>query len=180
MDGGSVMDKFTASNGGIVETEEGWLQVSGSGSEYIDPRAVPTLREFFQAERDEELGRWRPEGRRDVWALADSDDPNRVLVVSDTLSTFATWTRDGIHQTSDNGGWAGAIARAYFDAHPERKPWEGAQPGEIWVLTLEGDEVAYQCTSSFAGHVYFGGADDTIELNSTMITAARRIWPEMS
>lgn len=188
------MDKFTASNGITITTDGTSVQLTDeqgrnmlTDMDWLGAMSMSALREFVQAERDEELGRWRPEGRRDVWVLADSDDPNRVLVVSDKLSTFATWRRDGVHQTSDNGGWAGAIARAYFEAHPEPepepRPWEDAKPGEVWVLTYDGTEGVF-IHAGHSGGAWYGQGDMRVCLDHPIsdpnVTAARRIWPEES
>jgi hypothetical protein len=181
------MDTFTASNDVEItvkpERDETYLLGKGGPIEGGDRRwtvatanmdGINALREFFQAERDEELGRWRS-----------PEHPNVTCNEHDG-AIFVTDERDGRQLLMRRGDEYPSLpeyteaARAYFEAHPEREDWEDAKPGDIWVITLEGYEVAYQSTSSFAGHVYLGGADDTIELNSTMITAARRIWPEVS
>jgi hypothetical protein len=177
------MDKFTASNGVEIEDLDGHIEISCTGTDTdfhsLAVSETTAVREFFQARRDEELGRWRWPENPDYVVYPHVNVAVRVIDERSAVAETLYRVGDERQPLLATGGGMDA-ARAYFEAHPERKPWEGAKPGEIWVLTLEGDEVAYQCTSSSAGHVYFNGADDTIELDSTMITAARRIWPEVS
>lgn len=180
------MEKFTASNGVEVEFAGDRIEVGCSAARTghsLTVAETEAAREFFRAERDEELGRWRFPANPDyVVYPPDVDDEEQViLILFEPGGGSGRYTREWLTGVINPEGWAvAACAKAYFEAHPERKPWEDAKPGEVWVLTLMGDEIAYQCTSSLAGHVYFDGVNDTIELNSTMITAARRIWPEVS
>jgi hypothetical protein len=63
-------------------------------------------------------------------------------------------------------------ARAYFDAHPEPKPWESAAVGDVWVLTIAGKEHAVTFRRGLAIHM--NGA--CVELDK--VTDGRRIYPE--
>ena len=60
--------KFTASNGLEIEIgKKGATFVKGDdGTAWVGPNAVEALREFFQHERDQELGRWRDPVNRDL------------------------------------------------------------------------------------------------------------------
>lgn len=68
-------------------------------------------------------------------------------------------------------------ARAYFAAHPVRKPWEDAKPGEVWIVTDPTGEHAYLVDDE---QFYDSARDYGLYFNDGMITAARRIWPEVS
>jgi hypothetical protein len=126
------------------------------------------LREFFRAEEDERLGRWR-------WP----ENPDYVVYPTRTAATTCescarrtesvTGFKIGFVASSE-AEWA---ARAYFAAHPEPKPWHDAKPGEVWEITRR----------SFTANAWVleSGAfmyDDESFVFSAEITAGRRIYPE--
>lgn len=177
------MNEFEASNGErIARKGLASLVIERPGTDrmlHINADRTDALREFFRAERDEELGRWRSRSNPSIWVMADTDDPNRILLVSEPLQTFAVYRRSPNGNVSgDNDGWGGAIAHDYFDAHPERKPWEDAKEGEVWIITPSkaitlGEHVEYPAifqAGEFRDHGGSWRAED--------ITAACRIWPE--
>ena len=134
-----------------------------------------TLRAFFQAERDEQLGRWRdPENPNIVVypipAMNDQGDGyGRAVWVLDEAEMVSRTVLDDRHSHSS--------ASHYFAAHPEPKPrpWEEAKPGEVWVLTRWGTAEPFLVTGS-----EFITADLAVivDLDDDSITAGRRIWPE--
>ncbi|GAA1328936.1 hypothetical protein ACFSWE_16645 [Leucobacter albus] len=175
-----MSDTFTASNGKqiSVESEEGLFRVGGMP---LTSMEVVALREFFQHERDKELGRWRcPEGTDLVVypleVAAHTDAAYRECVVVDE----ATGSRQefGSDLPQCHGGPFREAARAFFAAHPEPKPeWHDAKPGEVWAITAGGhpDEFAVQVTPEFT----FGTHDgDLISTKDEGIVSARRIFPE--
>ena len=134
-----------------------------------------TLRAFFQAERDEALGRWRDPENPNMVAYRtpeEDDDDGRSIRLLDESSgeSWLSWERIAIYDSS---------AR-YFAAHPEPKPWHAARPDcdEIWVLTIHGCEQPVYVTE-FGGEPAFqvpGG--ETMSLSHGAITAGHRVWPE--
>ena len=135
---------------------------------------VQAAREYFQAERDEQLGRWRDPENPDivVYALNMEDGEDRCIRLLNELSG-ATWLDWGRVAYSGSG-------LRYFAAHPEPKPWHAARPDcdEIWVLTIHGCEQPVYVTE-FGGEPAFqvpGG--ETMSLSHGSITAGHRIWPE--
>ena len=64
-----------------------------------------------------------------------------------------------------------------FAARPKPKPWEKAQPNEIWVLTSYGDSAVFRCGSV---GLYALGSGTPLDqmLIKNAITEAKRIWPE--
>jgi len=186
------MNEYTASDGVKVEWIENGDQICVSAPvdgrefrEWTGGRFAQALREFFRAEEDERLGRWRwPENpdyvvypKGDGIVLAMGEHSGRGV---EAIRTQANHTRTALHDA----------ARAYFDAHPEPKPWHNAKPREVWVLSAEdGDEAttgAFEVKwngSPATGHVYFarvGGNEHSMTYGnrSAAITAGRRIWPE--
>lgn len=172
---------FTASNGVEVEiTENGCLGTGGSiGQTFVGPKALKALREFFQHERDQELGRWRDPVNRDlvVYRLPELDDEfGRTVQVMDetTGDTFFYWEELGRPSEDIRGR---ETADRYFEAHPEPKPWDEAKTGEVWELT----------DSNGRGQLWIwdevdGWRSVHTNLLSSRVgkesTAGRRIWPE--
>lgn len=168
------MNDFIASNGVM-------LSIAESGHVMIPPIATglgeetqTALRELFRAKEDERLGRWRWSENPDyvVYALGD-EHPADVQIIRESDGSVATWSR----------GWtvvAGSDferpARAYFDAHPESKPWHDAKLGEAWLLTINGTETT---AIREADEDFFTTMPSyrVIRWNSDHITDGRRIWP---
>ena len=136
-----------------------------------------TLRAFFQAERDEELGRWRDPENPDCICYPVAGDPDDIWVVYEGSGLAYMRERN---QAFYAGNKFSEVARRYFAAHPEPKPWHAARPDcdEIWVLTIHGCEQPVYVTE-FGGEPTFqvpGG--ETMSLSHGSITAGHRIWPE--
>ena len=164
------MKVFTATNGILFTiTEDGVLRWEGG----YDPRRVTdALREYFQRERDTQLGRWRDPKNPDMVAYRtpeDDDGSGRCILLLDENTGGNHWEWE---HTASPGP-----ARRYFDAHPqpEPKPWLEAKPGEVWVLTRWGTAETFLVTGS-----EFITADLAVivDLDDDSITAGRRIWPE--
>ncbi|WP_404474775.1 hypothetical protein [Microbacterium aerolatum] len=172
------MDKYTASNGAEITFEHSRIDVRCSGvgqttNHHLSHNETDAVREFFRAERDEELGRWRcPE------------IPDQVVYPSGEgcISLSETTGISKVYETraeaAGDRSYLAPAARAYFEAHPERKPWHDAKPGEVWLLTIDGDECA-----AVADFLDFNGTNErgnfiTFRHNDEDIEAGRRIWPE--
>lgn len=124
------MDKFTASNGYQVKSSGRDnridIDLTRNGGHYgqalvltIEQHAA--LREFFQAERDEALGRWRDPDDPLFSVYPSRDDPEDRVVVVNEGTGYNYFVRRG--QTEAFGEpFVLAAARAYFAAHPEPKP----------------------------------------------------------
>lgn len=189
------MSEFTASNGVKVEMTkepdiEVWLSVAGDYLYESDSPYLTAIREFFQHKRDEELGRWRWPENPEYVVYPDRGQDFRtqpaVIVVQEPtgLNLYAAPDReDGLDGlTYEVAGSAVAhcdlmldAARAYFAAHPEPKPWHDAKPGEVWVLTLRGEE--YGAVREF-GNDFKLSNGNLLWLKHEGITAGRRIYPE--
>lgn len=179
------MTAFEASNGVSISrqppvTDRGpWLMVDGH---MTSPNDAQALREFFQYERDEELGRWRWPENPDYVVYPRGESGVHVLDESSGIGAARFIHRNG---DPDNPTAEYKAAYAYFEAHPERKPWEAAKPGEVWLLTTR-DEVNVPAvtSSSSSGRVVFTGAThdaggtEEIALSSDYIISARRIRSE--
>ncbi len=140
-------------------------------------RASEALREYFQAERDQELGRWRDPENPDCICYPVAGDPDDIWVVYEGSGLAYMRERN---QAFYAGNKFSEVARRYFAAHPEPKPWHAARPDcdEIWVLTIHGCEQPVYVTE-FGGEPAFqvpGG--ETMSLSHGAITAGHRIWPE--
>lgn len=179
-----MSDTFTASNGKRIstESEEDMFRV---GDMPLTSREVVALREFFQHERDQELGRWRwPESPQYVVYLG-RDGQAVVLNEADgwTVYRYRGEDKELRAMRAANGDDvmpATKAAAAYFDAHPEPKPWHDAKPGEVWVLSLEGEPETAQAVDGYGKFMPW-----TIDVVSDgndrgKITAGRRIFPEVT
>lgn len=163
---------FTASNGAIVHNPtKGGIAVGNSL--ILRDNESTALREFFQHERDEELGRWRWPERPHYVAYARGADSVRIID-----------ERTGRAQEFDRNGESTWVmedaANAYFKAHPERKPWEDAKPGDVWVIEVEGTEsYAVHVVAEFFGAVSFQTPTGRkVNMNNSAFTGFRKIWPE--
>lgn len=169
-----MSDVFTASNGYEVRTDcDGDVRIiTACGWDFnksLDDGDLTALREFFQHERDKELGRWRwPEHPEYVvyphqrWLEIDL-----INVVNETYGGQYTFERNQRGPDSFLPGSPTAAAQAYFEAHPvpEPKLWENAQPGEVWAVKYYDRDVEYP---------YMVPEDGW----GLIVRSARRIWPE--
>ena len=134
-------------------------------------------REFFQAERDEQLGRWRDPENPDMVCYPVAGDLDAVWVMYEGAGSRYYVTRTGWELTRPQ--YASETAGRYFQAHPEPKPWHGAEGREVWEITVNGEELLCRSNSDgdftpVFGHHHWA----TISNGSREITAGRRIWPE--
>lgn len=175
------MNEFTSSDGVHVDLSEGRvLRVSKGGlvdEVYGEPR-VHALREFFRAEEDERLGRWRS-NKDPKWTAVHNEHTGTHFSHEDGERRFTIWP-----DKSNVNAWSyelREVAHEYLDAHPEPKPWHEAEPGEVWVLTVEGGhELAARVsvtneTLSFENVAHITNRFDA---SDARITAGRRIYPE--
>lgn len=180
------MSAFIASNGMTVERDHNSDVLIDRSSEamslFMADGTALALREFFQFERDSELGRWRwPENPNYVVYAAPRHGTQAVdfdlFIVNEVVGASAEFSR-----VDDDGRAVGndfdAAARAYFDAHPEPKPWHDARFGEVWALT---DEAGVTMPATFqAPGVWMSHGSMTSRVRDVMnITAGRRVWPEV-
>ena len=173
--------KFTASNGVEIEpTENGCLGTGGSiGQTFVGPKAVKALREFFQHERDRELGRWRDPVHPNfvVYRVVDLDDNfGRAIQTLDetTGDTFFYWEK--LERPSE-GIRGREVVNRYFAAHPETKPWDEAETGDIWELT-GADGLKQAWVRNGTGGWVSINAPKVMYYDGRGVTAGRRIWPE--
>ena len=141
-----------------------------------------TLRAFFQAERDEELGRWRDPENPD-WVVYRANSGDAAYMFNEREGGASQyWTR-GTAESHDPAytGYSASyyIAGRYFAAHPKPNPWHAARPGEVWALTISREELLCRSNSDGDFTPVFGHHHwVTISNGSREITAGRRIWPE--
>ena len=171
------MTEFVASNGNKIRHNETGLFVEGSSindGDRLFPSQVAALREFFQAERDTQLGRWRSKEHPNWVGYGGSHG----VTLIDERDGYCEYTT----KPSDHGETSDLVATEFFAAHPEPKPWHEAKPGDIWALT-DKDGATAQYLADQGRFFKFplleprepcwqpaGFASD--------FTAGRRIWPE--
>lgn len=179
------MGKFTARNGITVSVDNGvqFGNERGWGFYGIVDEEWQALREFFLAERDAELGRWRWPENPD-YVVYPSPAGYMVTVLKEPNGNSGQFDREQFSgmmagfETSDPG--YSRAAHAYFEAHPERKPWEDAKHGEVWLVSIDDAPETPMTVEHEAFD--FPRFIEPIEGMSygpkAGITAARRIWPE--
>ena len=124
--------------------EDGRIHLSraGYGNGTYTLETTEALRAFFQAERDEELGRWRDPENPDyvVYPLADGT----VMIFNEQSQYREFWSRKGTREYELKGGSAD-VARRYFAAHPEPKPrppfaaYVDKNGSAVWVTDENGN-----------------------------------------
>lgn len=138
------MTEFTASNGIYIRwsdrnelefkhpmVSDRWREVSQFAR---TSNLASAIREFFQQEEDERLGRWRwPESPSYIVY------PGRAGWLHVLREQFGTSEVFRIEDVCASVWKPMSAAKAYLDAHPEPKPWHDAKPGEVWELTFSED-----------------------------------------
>ena len=139
---------------------------------YLIQSQYEAARAFFQAERDDTLGRWRDPENPDCICYPVAGDPDDIWVVYEGSGLAYMRERN---QAFYAGNRFSEVARRYFAAHPEPKPWEEAKAGEVWILTRYGAEEPFFVTGGEFTSTDLAVATD---LDDPRITDGRRIWPE--
>ena len=145
---------------------------SGTAPIILSEEEMDELRAHLQAERDEQLGRWRDPENPDCICYPVAGDPDDIWVVYEGSGLAYMRERN---QAFYAGNKFSEVARRYFAAHPEPKPWEEAKAGEVWILTRYGAEEPFFVTGGEFTSTDLAVATD---LDDPRITAGRRIWPE--
>lgn len=183
------MDDFTASNGWhLASLGDGQVRLSrdvvGDSRQrvaWLTPDEAQALREYFLSQEDALNLRWRSQ-TASQFVVYDHGD-GRVRVMRDTDGNSYSFDRDSIHRfylPNDAEIAFQRIAREFFAAHPEPKPWHDAQPGELWALTGWGGlEQAWLRTRE---ERWQHATSETLRLYAQPegIIAGRRIYPEVS
>lgn len=180
-----MMEEFTASNGiSIREGEWGYYEyMVKNGTVYSEAGRYAAgspldlaMGEYYRAKEDERLGRWRY--NRNIVVYAGSGSV-RVL---DEQGGHVTNEFHRAHFTKPEGELSNVFrhaARAYFDAHPEPKPWHDAKPGEVWVITFSepGGGTTDPWTMNRNGLFENPNYVSCIRVKDSTIISARKIWP---
>lgn len=170
------MNDFTASNGVRITIDaEGDYRFRGGEKAFCVPKGganEEALREMFRAEDDAALRRWRWPENPDFIVYSDGDD--RVNVFYEPGGGSSSWDRADAALSVESDPQRAALA--YFDAHPESKPWHEAADGEVWALTGAGGlEQPWRRVGdrwvSFSGEIVY---------DAVRAIAGRRLWPEVS
>lgn len=178
-----MTEEFTASNGlKVTERYDGervyLYDTNGENLmkqwDFIGSRDTVALAEYYRAKEDERLGRWRWPENTDYVALPRerTDTPRekrRVRVIHEPSGDFM----DTVEGSSLVGVFKDA-ARAYFDAHPEPKPWHDAAEGEVWEIEFKAGKHAW-----FVNGAYFQSTKTLTNIYKTDpdILSAHRIYP---
>ena len=151
------------------------LSRAGYGNGIYTLETTEALRAFFQAERDEQLGRWRDPENPDIVCYPVACDLDAVWVMYE-----GDWTR----YHASRSGWEDVLphyvsetAGRYFAAHSEPEPWDAVQPDEVWVLTDGDRSEVFLCGENGLYSLKTGDPISRVFPIIT-VTAGHRIWPE--
>lgn len=173
------MIKFLASNGIYIVAEDDHLKVTATDDRvrYLLRDSTIALREFFLAERDADLGRWRSSEHPGIYVVPFDHDPNLVQVVKEEGGTaYAQFSRNMALQSSSFDPMIQS-AREWFETRPEPKPWHDAKPGEVWLLEVLGLEDEF-LRVQYQGERWLNTHTGLVVPEAEDATAGRRIWPE--
>ena len=179
--------EFRARSGRTVSARSDGSVMFDHANGYLSPASVMDAEEFFQAKRDADLGRWRWPENPDYVVYRGRDDDDTVVVIDERNGSNAVYDRGDSDSEFERWKSHHDAAFAYFEAHPERKPWHAPDAGDHWALhiahgmALSGDEHLYKYTRwGSQGRWGFVPTDGGSVLDPTdpTITAGRRIWPE--
>lgn len=168
---------FTASNGRKVQGSDRFetgIRVSGFIWAELSNEQTQALREYFLAERDKELGRWRDPV--DSTFIVRSRNDELVTVFDEIKCEGTDWNRAQVAQRLNSICHGYDTAERYFDAHPEKKPWHDAEPGEWWEITFNGEThkalVDLEHDFSYLGE---GRLAEYVHRSTPVITAGRKL-----
>ena len=144
---------------------------------YLIQSQYEAARAFFQAEQDEQLGRWRDPENADWICYGRGSSRDTVHVINEYDGLPYMLERDQVAYADSEFS---AVAQRYFEAHPKPKPWDAAQPDEVWVLTINNDrEEVFRCGERGLYSLKTGNPiGSLLSCGSNKITAGHRIWPE--
>jgi hypothetical protein len=161
--------EFKAASGRTINIADDGSLLFGRANGYLSRETAFDAEEYFRAKRDEELGRWRyPLDPDWVAQEADRSDGHRTVLVYNEL-TFERYHVNDRVLSSTSSETPKRAARAFFEAHPERKPWEDAKPGEVWEIN------GFHAWRLESGAFMF---DDESFIFTGDVHRGHRIWPE--
>lgn len=146
------------------------------------PKVTAALREYFQHERDQQLGRTRWPKNPDYVIYRDPErdhgEYGRWVRVINEQTGSSWWVWEYGQNYGDPTPNHRAAAHWYFTEGPGKKParpWEDAKPGEVWRLTVDGEEWTLLVCENTPGKPYFLGQSSSFYTDDARITAGRKL-----
>lgn len=177
-----MTEMFTASNGTTVWRGCQFWEV---GKLNLSDKSMDALREYFRDERDRELGRWRDPKNPDFVVASVPNLAEGVYVLDEEMGRTSRYyfRRSRILPASSKFD---EVAGNFFEAHPEKKPWQDAEQNDVWVLQIKDchEPELYRfaqdttCADSKVFRPVNNPARVFFEANSPLIVSAEKVWPE--
>lgn len=175
---------FKAASGRAVNVAADGSLMFGRVNGYLSKEAAYDAEEYFRAKHDEELGRWRwpinphwiaMEGNR-------NRDGRRTVALFNEQTFESCLVNDRVLESSIDDA-SHRAGRAFFEAHPELKPWHDAKAGEFWSVHHVGIETCR--VDDVNGTLRFVGVDShglsvSMPITHHSITAAVRMIAEVT
>ena len=177
--------EFKAASGRTITIGNDGSLLFGRANGYLSRETAYDAEEYFRAKQDEELGRWRwPINPH--WIAMDGGrdrDGRRAVALFNELTFERVQANDLVLDSEGHLIWQRA-ARAFFEAHPQPKPWHGAQTGEFWSVTHAGEDETCRVddvsgTLRFVG-VSGWGTSVSMPITHHSITTAVRMVAEVA
>lgn len=183
-------ETFTAPNGvelEINEHDEISLVDDDCQCGWLTYRGAKAVEAYLRQKRDKELDLWRDPENPERFVVyrrpaEDNDVRGRAVQVIDEISgaAYTYWEKPSVWGSPEFPWMMAGVAERYFEAHPAQpKPWMEAKEGEVWILTIDGEEEPPVTASYIAKKLTFlSPYGYTVNPNNPFITAGHRIWPE--
>ena len=132
-----MSEEFRASNGIRLKRIRDGLSSDSDGLIGVDGEFIRAIGEWVDRDRNEAIGRWRYD---DDLLVYPGEGPlvglgRHARVLDEKEGKFHDRHEFGQYETGD---YAWMAAFAYFQAHPVPGPADGAKPGEVWEIDLDG------------------------------------------
>ncbi|MGL4998182.1 MAG: hypothetical protein ACRC5T_04375 [Cetobacterium sp.] len=171
-----MIDGFTASNGWVVQNGD-LCNPSGDSEASNTWDGWAAMREYFIAEHDAQMKRWRSKLKPEFVVYLKVDEDGDHVMFDESNPT----EHEVQYFNSREKHKAGTVEHEFFTTADIPKAWHFAVEGEVWMLEVDSEpEKAYMVQASTAGLGGFDFYSPSIQCGTkyTGIKSAYRLFPE--